>query len=66
MSIQSNGFRLNKNQGKIMGVCAGLADYSGIDLTLIRVLAVLLALCGVGSTIILYLLVGLIAPANRF
>ena len=66
MSVRSNAFRLNKSEGKIMGVCAGLADYSGIDLMLIRVLTVLLTLCGVGSTIILYLLVGLIAPSNRF
>ena len=62
----SNAFRLNKSRGKIMGVCAGLADYSGIDLMLIRVLTVLLTLCGVGSTIILYLIVGLIAPSNRY
>ena len=48
-----NTFRLNKSESKIMGVCAGLADYSGIDLMLIRVLTVLLMLCGVGSTIIL-------------
>ena len=66
MSVRSNGFRLNKANGKIMGVCAGLADYSGMDLMLIRVLAVLLTVCGVGSTIILYLLVGLIAPSNRY
>ncbi|KQX20864.1 MULTISPECIES: PspC domain-containing protein [unclassified Sphingomonas] len=66
MSVRTNGFRLNKNDGKIMGVCAGLADYSGMDLMLIRVLAVLLTLCGVGSTIILYLLIGLIAPSNRY
>ena len=49
-----------------MGVCAGLADYTGIDLMLIRVLTVLLTLCGFGSTVILYLLIGLIAPSNRF
>lgn len=64
--VRSNSFRLNKSEGKIMGVCAGLADYSGIDLMLIRVLTVLLTLAGVGSTIILYLLVGLIAPSNRY
>lgn len=62
----SNSFRLNKTDGKIMGVCAGLSDYSGIDLTLIRIATVLLTICGFGSTIILYLLVGLIAPSNRF
>ena len=66
MSARSNSFRLNKSEGKIMGVCAGLADYSGIDLMLIRVLTVLLTLCGVGSTIILYLIIGLIAPSNRY
>lgn len=64
MSVQSNSFRLNKSQAKLMGVCAGLADYSGIDLMLIRVLAVLLTLCGFGSTIVLYLVVGLLAPAR--
>lgn len=65
MSVRSNSFRLNKTEGKIMGVCAGLADYSGSDLLLVRVLAVLLTLCGVGSTIILYLIVGLVAPSDR-
>ena len=65
MPVRSNSFRLNKTRGKILGVCAGLADYSGIDLMLVRVLAVLLTLCGVGSTVILYLIVGLIAPSNR-
>ena len=66
MSVRSNSFRLNKSEGKIMGVCAGLADYSGIDLVLIRVLTVLLTLCGFGTTILLYVLVGLIAPSNRY
>lgn len=66
MSIRNNSFRLNKSDGKIMGVCAGLADYSGIDLMVIRILTVLLTLCGFGSTIILYLLVGMIAPSNRY
>jgi phage shock protein C len=62
----SNAFRLNKTDGKIMGVCAGLSDYSGIDLMLVRIAAVLLTLCGFGSTIILYLIVGLIAPSARY
>ncbi|RVT92803.1 PspC domain-containing protein [Sphingomonas crocodyli] len=62
----SNRFRLNKTDGKIMGVCAGLADFTGVDATWIRIATVLLTLCGVGSTILLYLLVGLIAPAIRY
>lgn len=66
MSARSNSFRLNKSEGRVMGVCAGLADYTGMDLLLIRVLTVLLTVCGVGSTIILYLLIGMIAPSNRY
>lgn len=62
----SNRFRLNKTDGKIMGVCAGLADFTGVDAIWIRIATVLLTLCGVGSTILLYLLVGLIAPAIRY
>jgi phage shock protein C len=64
--MSNTGFRLNKTDGKIMGVCAGLSDYSGIDLSLIRIAAVLLTIFGFGSTIILYLLVGLIAPSARY
>lgn len=66
MSVRSNAFRLNKSEGKIMGVCAGLADYSGVDATIVRIAAVLLTLFGVGSTVLLYLIVGLVAPSNRF
>jgi len=32
--------------GKIFGVCAGLADYFDIDVTLVRVIWVVLLLCG--------------------
>jgi phage shock protein C len=64
--MSNTGFRLNKTDGKIMGVCAGLSDYSGIDLSLVRIAAVLLTIFGFGSTIILYLLVGLIAPSARY
>ncbi|TZG27175.1 PspC domain-containing protein [Sphingomonas montanisoli] len=66
MNASSNRFRLNKTDGKVMGVCAGLADFTGVDATLIRIVTVLLTLLGVGSTILLYLLVGLIAPAVRY
>ena len=62
---RTEGFRLNKRSNWLMGVCSGLADYTGVDLMLIRVLTVLLTVCGVGSTIILYLLVGLLAPSSR-
>lgn len=37
-------FYLDKQNGKFMGVCAGLADYTGIDVTWVRVATVLLTL----------------------
>jgi phage shock protein C len=39
-------FRLDRGNGKLMGVCAGLANYTGIDVTLIRVGVVVVTLLG--------------------
>ena len=55
------GFRLNKQRGKIMGVSAGIADYFGIDTTLVRVAWVAGTILGFGSLILIYLAIGLIA-----
>ena len=58
---KTNGFRLDKNRGKIMGVCAGIANYFGLDVTLVRVTFGLATILGFGTAIIVYLLIGLIA-----
>lgn len=57
----TGGFRLNKQRGKIMGVSAGIADYFGIDVTLVRVAWLIGTLVGFGSLILIYLAIGLIA-----
>ena len=54
-------FRLNRTEGKMMGVCAGLADYLGWDVTLIRAAWVIGTLLGFGTLILVYLAIGLIA-----
>jgi phage shock protein C len=51
---------LNKANKKILGVCAGLSDWSGIDTTIIRVAFVLTTLVGFGSPILIYIALGLI------
>ena len=56
-----SGFRLNKAEGKVMGVCSGIADYTNVDVTLVRVGFVLGTLLGFGSVILVYLAIGLIA-----
>ncbi len=57
----ATGFRLNKTQGKFMGVSAGIADYFNLDVTLVRAGWVVGTLLGFGSLIIVYLAIGLIA-----
>lgn len=44
------------------GVCAGIADYTGIDVTLIRVLTVLGVVFGLGSVAVAYLVAWLLVP----
>ena len=60
----NGSFTLDKANGKLMGVCAGLAQSTGADATLIRLLAIAATLVAGGLTIPLYLLAGLIAPAR--
>ncbi|ARU15429.1 PspC domain-containing protein [Croceicoccus marinus] len=54
-------FRLNKQRGKLMGVSAGMADYFGVDVMLVRIAWVLGTLLGFGSLILIYIAIGLIA-----
>ena len=56
-----SGFHLNKRRGKVMGVSAGIADYFGLDVTLVRVAWAIGTLVGFGSLILIYLAIGLIA-----
>jgi len=49
--------RVNK---KIWGVCSGLANWSGIDATIIRIVFVLATLFGFGSALLVYVALGLI------
>lgn len=51
---------LDRANKKILGVCAGLANWSGIDLLIIRILFVAATLIGVGSPIIIYILLAMI------
>jgi phage shock protein PspC (stress-responsive transcriptional regulator) len=54
-------FRLDKVNGKVMGVCAGLANRFGGDPLAWRLAFVLGTVCGFGSLIIVYIAIGLLA-----
>jgi phage shock protein C len=62
-------FYRDKQNGKWMGVCAGIADYTGIDVVWVRVATVLLAVMTSGWPIIAYLAMGFLAekkPAHLY
>jgi len=52
---------LSDTNKKIAGVCGGLADYFGIDATIIRIIWFVLAF-GYGTGLLLYLAFWLIVP----
>ena len=65
MSIQPASrtrFYRNKREGKVLGVCAGIADYTGLDVNLIRFMMVAAIIIGAGSVVPLYFIAGMIAP----
>lgn len=64
MTARRTRFYLDKRNGKIMGVCSGIADYTGIDVTLVRVGMVLLNVATGfmgGFGLLAYLLLGWLA-----
>jgi phage shock protein C len=57
-------FYLDKQNKKWLGVCSGIADYTGIDATVVRIILVLLTVLGSGTAIIAYLITAWIAPVK--
>lgn len=56
---------LSDKDRKIAGVCGGLADYFGIDPTIVRILWALAVMVSYGTGFILYLVFWLIVPRER-
>jgi len=55
------GFRLDKANGKLMGVCSGIGNSLSVDPLWIRIGLVASVLLGFGLPIFIYLAIGLIA-----
>ena len=58
---------LKKGQNKVFaGVCSGLAEYFGLDVTLVRVLYAVLTVCSAAFPgVLIYLILMLIMPEDR-
>lgn len=49
---------------KLFGVCAGLADYLGVDATLLRILLVIVTVFSGGTVLFVYIIAGFIIPRD--
>lgn len=61
----NGSYALDRENAKMLGVCAGLARTTGIDATFVRIGAVLLTLFALGPVaVLLYLLTAFIAESR--
>jgi phage shock protein C len=57
-------FYRDKRHGKVMGICAGIADYTGFDVTLVRICMIAALFLSSGSIMPIYFIAGWITPAK--
>jgi len=59
-SVRTKFYR-DKANGKWMGVCAGIADYTGLDVLWIRLAFVVGTVCGLGFLPVVYFALGFLS-----
>jgi phage shock protein C len=64
MNITTTSKRLTRrsNDRMIAGVCSGVADYLGVDVTLVRLLTVVAAIFSVGAVAVAYIAAWILMP----
>ena len=62
MVPESKKLYRSRNNRMIAGVCAGLAEFFGIDATVVRLVFAAGALVGFGSFILIYLVMFFVVP----
>ena len=63
MKLRGTRFEVDRENGKLLGVCAGIARSTGLDATIVRVAVVLFAI--VGSFIAVCALYGIAAAVGQ-
>ena len=59
---RSKRLRRSRRDRKIAGICSGIAEYFGMDPTIVRVAWVILAFLSAGLAIVLYLVLIFVIP----
>lgn len=52
----------SRTDSKLTGLCGGLAEWLGINATLIRLIVVIAALCSFGTVVLIYIICCLLVP----
>lgn len=66
MSARRTSFYLDKRNSKFLGVCAGIADYTGVDVTIVRIVTALGIWFSGGSLLVGYFITAWIANAKPY
>jgi phage shock protein C len=61
---RSAKLHLDKRNAKLLGVCAGLADYTGVEPIWIRGAAIAVTLLGSGLPLVAYVVIAALATAK--
>jgi phage shock protein PspC (stress-responsive transcriptional regulator) len=61
-SITGKRLTRRSNDRMIAGVCSGVADYLGVDVTLVRLLTVVAAIFSVGAVAVAYIAAWILMP----
>lgn len=66
MRVRGRRFEVDKVEGKFLGVCAGIANHTNVDATIIRVGLVLVTLLGAFPwTVIAYFIAAFLGQPSR-
>jgi len=62
MNTTTKRLTRRSNDRMIAGVCSGVADYLGLDVTLVRLLTVVTAIFSVGAVAVAYIAAWILMP----
>lgn len=62
MTTETRKLYRSRNNRMLVGVCAGLADFFGIDPTIVRLIFALGTLFGFGSFLFIYIVLFIVVP----
>lgn len=56
--------RRSNTEKMLFGVCGGLAEHFNMDPTIMRLIFVLLTFFGIGTPVLIYLIMAIVMPAD--